>query len=48
MLISDTKNMPILNTNVTFKYECCLFLKQTARHKVQDYKYGDNRSLDQT
>ena len=25
LLISDTKNMLILNTNVTFKYECYLF-----------------------
>ena len=27
LLISDTKNMLILNTNVTFKYECYLFLQ---------------------
>ena len=32
LLISDTKNMLILNTNVTFKYECYLFFEQTARH----------------
>ena len=25
LLISDTKNMLILNTNVTFKYKCYLF-----------------------
>ena len=24
--------MLILNTNVTFKYECYLFFEQTARH----------------
>ena len=27
LLISDTKNMLIFNTNVTFKYECYLFLQ---------------------
>ena len=32
MLISDTKNMLILNSTVTFKYEYYLFLQQTARH----------------
>ena len=32
LLISDTKNMLISNTNVTFKYERYLFLERAARH----------------
>ena len=33
LLISDTKNMLISNTNVTFKYQCYIFYnKQHAIH----------------